>query len=158
MKNNFDIQLIKYDIQISRQDETATKSIYDVLLTAKVEYEEDESASNSTLAAGHSRTRAYSVGLSKKFSTGTKVGANHIAIFGGASGDLFQKVEQDIPRQIKALENEGTYPFGCLKRGGCDLYQHGALRPEIQKYMCDAIGRNVPEKNIAENKPQCPLS
>jgi len=39
--------------------------------------------------------------------TGIKLGANHIAIFGGASGDLFQKVEQDMPRQIEALDDSG---------------------------------------------------
>jgi SSS family transporter len=38
---------------------------------------------------------------------GTKLGANHIAIFGGASGELFQKVEQDIPKQIQALQKAG---------------------------------------------------
>jgi len=35
------------------------------------------------------------------------LGANHIAIFGGASGDIFKKVEQDIPKQIIALEEKG---------------------------------------------------
>lgn len=39
--------------------------------------------------------------------SGIKLGANHIAIFGGASGDLFQKVEQDMPRQIRMLEKSG---------------------------------------------------
>lgn len=38
---------------------------------------------------------------------GVKLGANHIAIFGGATGNLFKKVEQDLPRQIKALLQAG---------------------------------------------------
>jgi solute:Na+ symporter, SSS family len=38
---------------------------------------------------------------------GIKLGANHIAIFGGASGELFQQVEQDIPKQIQMLESVG---------------------------------------------------
>jgi SSS family transporter len=39
--------------------------------------------------------------------TGIKLGADHIAIFGGALGDLFLKVEQELPRQIKALQDAG---------------------------------------------------
>jgi len=35
------------------------------------------------------------------------VGANHIAIFGGARGVLFQKVEQDLPKQIQSLQKAG---------------------------------------------------
>ena len=38
---------------------------------------------------------------------GIRMGANHIAIFGGASGDLFLKVEQELHRQIIALERAG---------------------------------------------------
>ena len=36
-----------------------------------------------------------------------KIGSNHIMIFGGALGDLFRKVEQDIPNQIAILEKNG---------------------------------------------------
>ena len=39
--------------------------------------------------------------------SGIKTGANHIAIFGGAGGELFRKVEQELPRQIKALRDAG---------------------------------------------------
>lgn len=38
---------------------------------------------------------------------GINIGANHIAIFGGASGVIFKKVEQDLPKQIQILQNEG---------------------------------------------------
>lgn len=39
--------------------------------------------------------------------TGIKVGANHIAVLGGASGDLFRLVEQDLPERIKILKDKG---------------------------------------------------
>ena len=38
---------------------------------------------------------------------GIAVGASHVAIFGGAAGDLFRRVEQELPRQIQALEAAG---------------------------------------------------
>ncbi len=39
--------------------------------------------------------------------SGIKLGANHIAIFGGATGVLFQKVEQDLPKRIRSLQKAG---------------------------------------------------
>jgi SSS family transporter len=39
--------------------------------------------------------------------SGINVGANHIAIFGGATGNLFRKVEQDLPKQIQSLQKAG---------------------------------------------------
>ena len=38
---------------------------------------------------------------------GIAIGANHIAIFGGASGRLFHKVEEEIPHRIAQLEAVG---------------------------------------------------
>ena len=38
---------------------------------------------------------------------GVAIGANYVAIFGGASGDLFRQVEQDMPRQIQQIEEAG---------------------------------------------------
>ena len=38
---------------------------------------------------------------------GIAVGANHVIIFGGASGNIFRRVEQDLPQKIKLLEKAG---------------------------------------------------
>ncbi|MFC1620442.1 sodium/solute symporter [Candidatus Neomarinimicrobiota bacterium] len=38
---------------------------------------------------------------------GIAIGANHILVFGGANGELFRQVEQDMPRQIKSLQIAG---------------------------------------------------
>jgi len=43
--------------------------------------------------------------------TGVKLGANHIAIFGGASGHLFKEVEQDLPQQISALKDASELDY-----------------------------------------------
>jgi len=69
--NNFDIQLTKYDIQISRQGLDSAKSIYDTILDAALEYDNNQLASNSTLAASESDNRDYLLGLTKKLPTGT---------------------------------------------------------------------------------------
>ncbi|MDI6721739.1 MAG: hypothetical protein QMD85_05075, partial [Candidatus Aenigmarchaeota archaeon] len=60
-------------------------------------------------------------------------------------------------RGYQPHEKEGVSVYECFQRGECVLYQHGALKPDIHEYMCDGIGRDTPEKNIAKDKPECPI-
>ncbi len=39
--------------------------------------------------------------------TAVKLGSHHIALFGGAPGDRFLTVEQELPKEIKALQDAG---------------------------------------------------
>ncbi|MCP4454125.1 MAG: sodium transporter, partial [Planctomycetes bacterium] len=39
--------------------------------------------------------------------TSVKIGANHIAVFGGASGELFKRLDQTMPAQAERLRQEG---------------------------------------------------
>ena len=68
--------------------------------------------------------------------TGITLGANHIAIFGGASGDIFQKVEQDLPNQIATLEDAGkTDEAKMLTAKKWDLYtKHSGFSRDIFAY------------------------
>jgi len=67
---------------------------------------------------------------------GIAVGANHVAIFGGAPGDLFRKVEQDIPNQIQLLRDAGkTEEANALNARRWDLYEnHPGFSRDIWVY------------------------
>lgn len=71
LANNFDIQLIKYDIWISRTRRGGATSIYDTLLEADINYENDQSKQISTIFGTKSVDNNYNVGLSKHLPTGT---------------------------------------------------------------------------------------
>ena len=43
--------------------------------------------------------------------TGTKLGNQHIAVFGGDSGELFHQIENEFPVQIKAAAGTGDTPL-----------------------------------------------
>ncbi len=48
-------------------------------------------------------TRAAEVPVCVMAAGASKLGANHLVVFGGADGQRFQKVEQDMPREIERL-------------------------------------------------------
>ncbi|MEW5894643.1 MAG: TolC family protein [Candidatus Omnitrophota bacterium] len=73
LQNNFDIQLTKYDILISRFNVDIAESIYDTMLDAEASYSDDQSANNSTLLSDRTTTKEIKAGLSKIFPTGTEV-------------------------------------------------------------------------------------
>lgn len=79
LDNNFDIQLVKYDIRISRQGIDAAKSAYDTLLEASLGYGNDKSAHNSTLLSDETTSRDAAVSLARTLPSGTTVTVEHAA-------------------------------------------------------------------------------
>ena len=71
LENNLDIQIVKLDYYISRHNLDKTKSIFDSVLEAEAGYTKDKSAKNSVFAGNEEEIRDYSLGLKKKFPTGT---------------------------------------------------------------------------------------
>ena len=87
--------------------------------------------------------------------SGIKTGANHIAIFGGADGGVFLEVEQELPRQIKALRDAGKGDEAdALEKKKNDLYtKHRGFSRDILAYhtITDtwrSIGK-FPESQVA---------
>lgn len=68
--------------------------------------------------------------------SGIKLGVGHIAVFGGAPGDLFLEVEQELPKQIKMLQDAGkNKEAAALTAKRWQLYtDHPGFRREILVY------------------------
>ena len=73
LRNNFDIQLTKYDTWIARTERNVARSIYDTIFEAQVEYRDDQHKRTSTILGTKTVDNDYNVGLSKKLPTGTTV-------------------------------------------------------------------------------------
>jgi len=73
LKNNFDIQLTKFDTWIARTEEGVARSIYDTIFEAQVEYRDDQQKRTSTILGTKTVDNDYNVGLSKKLPIGTTV-------------------------------------------------------------------------------------
>ncbi|MFA5060612.1 MAG: TolC family protein [Candidatus Omnitrophota bacterium] len=76
LRNNFDVQLAKYDAKISRTNKQSSKSIYDTVIDAEIRYQNDQSKRTSTLMGTKVIDNDYNIGLSKKLPTGTTVGVD----------------------------------------------------------------------------------
>ncbi len=72
LENNLDIQMAKYDVFISETSLDTAKSIFDVILDAKINYQDAKSSSHETKTVDND----YNVGISKKFSSGTTIEAD----------------------------------------------------------------------------------
>lgn len=76
LKNNFDIQLARYDAWIARTDEGVAESIYDTILNAETGYQNNQRKQTSTIAGTRVLDNDYNVGLSRKLPTGTTLEVN----------------------------------------------------------------------------------
>ena len=118
LRNNFDIQLAKYDIQISRLNIQSAKSVYDTILEAEASHTKDKLASNSILAAGKTMSQDYSIGLSKKLPTGTTVSLDQTAGREWAdSSAVTWKPAYEAKTQLTLEQELGKNFFGLNDRG-----------------------------------------
>ena len=118
MRNNFDIQLTKYDTWIARTDKQVAESIYDTMFEAEVEYRNDQSQRTSTILGTKTVDNDYDVGLSKKLPTGTTLGVDlennrnfNNAVFATSplthDSTLGVTVEQDLGKNIFGIQDRG---------------------------------------------------
>jgi len=71
LENSLDIQIAQYDAYMARTSLEKEESIFDTMLDAGVSYDRDKKESSSILAGTDIRQTQYSLGLEKKFPTGT---------------------------------------------------------------------------------------
>jgi outer membrane protein TolC len=116
--NNFDIQLVKYDILISRLQEDAVKSIYDTMVSARSSYVDDRLAKSSLFLGERVITREFDLGLSKSLPSGTTLSAGQTLGRERISGDtaLFDSSYRAETR-LTLAQDLGRNFFGVRDRG-----------------------------------------
>jgi len=118
LKNNFDIQLTKYDTWIARTERQAARSIYDTIFEAQVEYRNDQQKRTSTILGTKTVDNDYNVGLSKKLPSGItlSVDLDNNRNFNNArfatsplthDSTLGVTVEQDLGRNFLGIQDRG---------------------------------------------------
>lgn len=73
LKNNFDIQLARYDVRMQRNKKKSAIAIYDTLASAEVAYRNNQSARVSTFAGNTQLDNDYILSLTKKTPFGAEV-------------------------------------------------------------------------------------
>jgi len=76
VENNLDIQMVKYDAFISETSLGTAKSIFDVILDAEINYQNDQGKKTSFASGTKTIDNDYNVGISKKFASGTNIKVN----------------------------------------------------------------------------------
>ena len=76
LDNNLDIQMAKYDAFISETSLDTAQSIFDVILDANINYQNDKAKKTSPLSGTKTIDNDYNLGISKKFSSGTTIEAD----------------------------------------------------------------------------------
>jgi len=118
LKNNFEIQLTKYDILMSRQGVDAARSVYDTMLTARVSYQDDRLSRNSTLLADRVTNQAYTAGLWKSFPSGTTLSVEQSFDREWTSGSsaVYNPGHEAVTR-LSVEQDLGRNFFGTADRG-----------------------------------------
>jgi outer membrane protein len=73
LENNLDIQMVKYDAFISETSLDTARSIFDIILDADIQYQNDQGKKEVASYGTKTLDNDYNIGVSKKFSTGTTV-------------------------------------------------------------------------------------
>jgi outer membrane protein TolC len=118
LHNSYDIQLVKYDIWISRAGQGNAESIYDTFFSTEANYQNDQTQKTSTIFGSESLDNNYNIGLSKRLPSGTDISldlANHRswnnAPFATSAlthdSNLKLTVEQALGRNFFGLKDRG---------------------------------------------------
>lgn len=118
LKNNVDIQLIKYDHWIKKQDKDITQSIYDTLFRSDVKYRNDQGKNTSTIFGTKTVNNDYDIGLSQVLPTGTSIDLD-LKNNRSANNALFSTsaVTHDSSLGVSVTQDLGKNLFGIQDRG-----------------------------------------
>lgn len=125
VKNNFDIQIARYDAMIAKTDKDVSESIYDTVFDAEVKYRNNKKAQASAAYGTKTRDDDYNVGLSKKLPSGTTVGlgldnnrnwtdassATQIETF---TSDISFSLDQDLGKNFLGIQDRGNVKIALI--------------------------------------------
>ncbi|MCK5580689.1 MAG: TolC family protein [Candidatus Omnitrophica bacterium] len=132
LDNNFDIQLAKYDVLISRTDLDVSESIFDAIINAELKYHNDKSQPASTLLGTKSLDKDYNLGITKKFPSGITVAAD-LTNNRNWSNSSFATTNpsHDVSLGVTIKQDLGKNFFGIQDRSGIALTKSDIIRSEF---------------------------
>ena len=125
IKNNFDIQIAKYDALIAKTDKDVSVSIYDVIFDAQAKYRNNQNKQAIASSGTKTRDDDYNIGLSKKFSGGTTVSVDldnnrHWTDAATATetltynSDLSISIDQDLGKNFLGIQDRGSVDISII--------------------------------------------
>ncbi len=146
--NNFDIQLARYDAKISKTRKGESQSIYDTVLTIGAAYHKDKSLSSSTLASGKAVNNDYSVGISKKLSSGAIISIDQVNNRQWTeSSAVTMNPSHDSSLGITVEQELGKNFFGIQDRGDVKITQIDIQNSEYSSL--DKIEKSLADVQVA---------
>ncbi|VAX37344.1 hypothetical protein MNBD_UNCLBAC01-882 [hydrothermal vent metagenome] len=156
LKNNFDIQLAKYDAWIMQTEKNKAVSLYDTLLSAEVKYQDNQRKQTTTIFGTKAVDNNYSVGASKKLPSGTTINidmnnsrsvTNSIFSTSSVTHDstLGVTVTQDLGKNFFGLKDRGQIKVTLLDIENTEytsLDKIEKIIAEIQKSYWDLLLEN----------------
>ncbi|MDP2654741.1 MAG: TolC family protein [Candidatus Omnitrophota bacterium] len=144
LQNNFDIQLAKFDVYISRTRQDEAESIYDTILSAMVGYEDDQSEPTSSIMGTKSLDNDYNIGISRKLPTGTTVSvdmannrhwtnSSFVTLNPAHDSSLGLTVEQDLGKNFFGIQDRGNIR---ITQGEIENSEYTSL-DKIEQYLAD---------------------
>ncbi|NCU32083.1 MAG: TolC family protein, partial [Candidatus Moranbacteria bacterium] len=117
LRNNFDIQLAKYDILIAATGETQARSLYDTILRAEIGYRNNQLAQASALSPAKAINNSYDLGITKTFPTGTTFDLDLINDRDAVDSPFTESLVHDSLAQVTIVQDLGKNFFGLADRG-----------------------------------------
>lgn len=139
LENSMEIQVLNYEIEMSKNISLRTKSIFDTYLNGALEYSNSKKVLYPDDSGSFSKANSYSLGLSKRFASGTElaVAASHDKL----DDYLYDKREQ-ADLQLTLKQSLGKNFFGLADRANVDI-------AEISSELVKSLSEEKIEQQIA---------
>ncbi|HBG60578.1 MAG TPA: hypothetical protein DDX37_01855 [Candidatus Omnitrophica bacterium] len=126
IKNNFDVQIARYDAMIAKTDKDISESIYDTIFDAEVKYRNNKNAQSSAAYGTQTRDDDYNAGISKKLPTGTTIGlgldnnrnwtdATTVSQNESFTSDISFSLDQDLGKNFLGIQDRGSVKISLIE-------------------------------------------
>lgn len=137
INNNLDIKLAKIDADFKKSDLDLTKSVFDTILSAEANYEDDQFEKSSSFYGTKALTTNYNFGVSKKLKTGTTIDFN----FTNKREHSNSTFITTNPAHTSVMEVTATQPIGKNFFGLIDRGDVKVVKLNIEKADLESLNR-----------------
>ena len=125
LKNNFDIQIARYDAMIAKTDKDVSESIYDTIFDAEVKYRNNKKAQSAAAYGTKTRDVDYSAGICRNLPSGTSIGlgfdnnrnwtdASSASRTESYTSDLSFSLDQDLGKNFLGIQDRGNVKIALI--------------------------------------------